>query len=450
MSSFLFIAKGRVMRIGVLGAGYVGLVTGTCLAEMGNHVHIVDIAEDKISSLKEGKSPHFEPGLDELLKRNIDENRITFSSAVKNAVVGQEVIFLAVGTPMSENGSANLSYINQAAIDVAKNMEGYKTIIIKSTVPVGTNTEITKLVSANTEHEFDIVSNPEFLKEGAAIDDFMRPDRVVVGVRSEKAEKKMKHIYSPFLRTGHPIMTMDPESAEMVKYASNALLASRISFMNEMANICHSVGANVEYVRKGVGSDRRLGGAFLFPGLGYGGSCFPKDVRALSHVANTAGVKSYLCDAIDKVNVEQKFSLIPDITAELGEDLTGKRFAMWGLAFKPRTDDVREAPALYMIAELTRRGATISAYDPEAIESTKREIGDKIDYASDAYSALDGADALIICTEWNEFRAPDLAAIKKLLKQPLIFDGRNLYDLDIMEDTGFTYASIGRPKVTHI
>ncbi len=435
------------MRIGVLGAGYVGLVTGTCLAEMGNHVHIVDIAQEKISSLMQGKSPHFEPGLDELLKRNIDENRITFSTVVENAVKGKEVIFLAVGTPMSEDGSANLNYINQAAIDVARNMESYKTIIIKSTVPVGTNNSIHQLVSLNTEHPFDIVSNPEFLKEGAAIDDFMRPDRVVVGVRSEKAEKKMKHIYGPFVRTGHPIMVMDPESAEMVKYASNALLASRISFMNEIANICSSVGANVELVRKGVGSDRRLGGAFLFPGLGYGGSCFPKDVRALSHVARGAGVNSFLCDAIDKVNSEQKYALIPSIQRVLGQDLSGKRFALWGLAFKPRTDDIREAPSLYMIERLISQGASIIGYDPEAKISTRKELGDRIEYAGDAYTALKGADALIICTEWNEFRAPDLDRIKELLKNPLIFDGRNLYDLEVMQEAGFTYISIGRPEV---
>ncbi len=435
------------MRIGVLGAGYVGLVTGTCLAEMGNHVHIVDIAQEKIASLMQGKSPHFEPGLDELLKRNIDENRITFSTVVENAVKGKEVIFLAVGTPMSEDGSANLDYINQAAIDVARNMESYKTIIIKSTVPVGTNNTIHQLVSQNTEHPFDIVSNPEFLKEGAAIDDFMRPDRVVVGVRSEKAEKKMKHIYGPFVRTGHPIMVMDPESAEMVKYASNALLASRISFMNEIANICSSVGANVELVRKGVGSDRRLGGAFLFPGLGYGGSCFPKDVRALSHVARGAGVNSFLCDAIDKVNSEQKYALIPSIQRVLGQDLSGKRFALWGLAFKPRTDDIREAPSLYMIERLISQGASIIGYDPEAKTSTRKELGDRIEYADDAYTALKGADALIICTEWNEFRAPDLDRIKELLKSPLIFDGRNLYDLEVMQEAGFTYISIGRPEV---
>ena len=436
------------MRIGIIGAGYVGLVTGTCLAEMGNHVHITDIDEDKISCLRQGKSPHFEPGLDELLKRNIGEKRITFSTEISDAVISREAIFLAVGTPMSENGSANLSYIKQAAIDIAKTMNGPKTIIIKSTVPIGTNSEITQLITENTRHAFELVSNPEFLKEGAAIDDFMRPDRVIVGVKSKEAEQIMQHIYSPFVRTGHPIMVMDPESAEMVKYASNALLASRISFMNEIANICQAVDADVEKVRQGVGSDRRLGNAFLFPGLGYGGSCFPKDVRALSHVAGKAGVNSFLCDAIDRINVEQKFALIPNIVKNFGEDLTGRKFAVWGLAFKPKTDDVREAPALYIINELLRRGATISAYDPEAINSTKKELAARIEYASDAYATLNNAEALIICTEWNEFRSPDFNRIRDLLKNPLIFDGRNLYDLEVIRATGFRYISIGRPKIT--
>lgn len=435
------------MHIGVLGAGYVGLVTGTCLAEMGNHVHIVDISEKKIKCLQEGKSPHYEPGLDEMLKSNIKEGRINFSTEIKDAVIDSEAVFLAVGTPMSDDGSANLEYISQAAIDVARNMESKKNIIIKSTVPVGTNKMLHDLVAQNTQHEFTIISNPEFLKEGAAINDFLRPDRVVVGVRSEQAAEIMQRIYAPFVRTGHPIMIMDPESAEMVKYASNALLASRISFMNEMANICSKVGANVENVRKGVGSDRRLGGAFLFPGLGYGGSCFPKDVRALSHVAAKAGVKSYICDAIDLVNNEQKFVLVESITKELSENLSGKKIALWGLAFKPRTDDIREAPALYLIEKLLKAGAVISAYDPEAIESTKLELGETLEYTENAYAALADADALIICTDWNEFRSPDYERIKTLLKLPLIFDGRNLYDLDLMKSLGFTYYSIGRPAV---
>ncbi len=435
------------MQIGVLGAGYVGLVTGTCLAEMGNHVTIADISEHKIECLRKGRSPHFEPGLDELLVRNIEDGRVKFSTDVKDAVAGKTAVFLAVGTPMSDDGSANLSYIRQAAADVAENMDGYRAIIIKSTVPVGTNEELSAVVRSKTTQEFDMISNPEFLKEGAAVNDFMKPDRVVVGVRSEQAETVMKRIYSPFVRTGRPIMVMNPESAEMVKYASNALLASRISFMNEMANICNEVGADVELVRKGVGSDSRLGGAFLFPGLGYGGSCFPKDVRALSHVAKLKNVSCPICDAIDATNVKQRTILLPLMDKELGTDLKGKKVAVWGLAFKPRTDDVREAPAIYMINELIARGAEIAVFDPEAIETSKVELGDTVVYAESSYEAIAGADALLICTEWNEFRSPDFDKIKKLLKQPLIFDGRNLYDLDIVREAGIRYYSIGRPAV---
>lgn len=435
------------MRIGVVGAGYVGLVTGTCLAEMGNHVSIVDISEDKIKCLREGRSPHFEPGLDQLLQRNINEKRIQFSTDISDAVLGTEAIFLAVGTPMSDNGSANLTYIMQAAKDIAEKMDGYRVIITKSTVPVGTNEEVTALLKSVTKHDFDVVSNPEFLKEGAAVDDFMKPDRVVIGVRSERAQKTMQRIYDPFVRSGRPIMFMDPESAEMVKYSSNALLASRISFMNEMANICEKVGADVELVRKGVGSDSRLGKAFLYPGLGYGGSCFPKDVRALSFIAKSFNVDSPICDAIDMVNIKQRLALMPVMDSVMGNDLKGKKIALWGLAFKPQTDDVREAPALYMIEELTSRGAEISVFDPEAVATTRKEIGEKVHYANSVYEALEGADALLICTEWNEFRSPDFDLIKKTMKSPLIFDGRNLYNLELMKEVGFKYFSIGRPAV---
>lgn len=435
------------MKIGVFGAGYVGLVTGTCLAEMGNHVTIADISEEKIACLRKGKSPHFEPGLDEILEHNIEEGRVVFTTNPAEAVIAQEAIFLAVGTPMSDNGSANLAYIREAALTIAKNMDGYRTIIIKSTVPVGTNAELTKIVRENTQHEFSVVSNPEFLKEGAAVNDFMKPDRIVVGVRDERAGKVMQRIYSPFVRTGRPVMAMDPESAEMVKYASNALLASRISFMNEMACICEKVGADIELVRKGVGSDSRIGGAFLFPGLGYGGSCFPKDVRALSFVGQTLGVECPICDAVDAVNVRQRLALLPVMQQVLGADLRGKKIAVWGLAFKPRTDDVREAPALYMIEELKKRGAAVAVYDPEAMHTTQREIGDAVEYAKSAYDALTGADALLICTEWNDFRTPDFARMKAALKAPLIFDGRNLYDREIISEAGFRYYSIGRPPV---
>lgn len=435
------------MRIGVLGAGYVGLVTGTCLAEMGNDVMIADIAEEKIASLREGKSPHYEPGLDELLERNIREHRLTFTASPTEAVADTQAIFLAVGTPQGEDGSANLSYIEQAAKDVASAMDSYRTLIIKSTVPVGTNKRLSDAVAATTDQPFDMVSNPEFLKEGAAVDDFMRPDRVVVGIRTPQAAKVMRQIYGPFVRTGHPILEMDPESAEMVKYTSNALLASRISFMNEMSGICSAVGADISQVRRGVGSDRRLGPAFLFAGLGYGGSCFPKDVRALSAVARSLGQTAPICDAIDAVNLRQRDTFLPLIENEFGADLSGKRFAIWGLAFKPRTDDVREAPALHIAKILVERGASVVGFDPEAMETTRKEIGDLIEYAPNRYNALDGADALIVATEWNEFRSPDFEEIGKRLNQKLIFDGRNLYDLELMGETGFTYYSIGRPAI---
>jgi len=435
------------MRIGVLGAGYVGLVTGTCLAEMGNDVIIVDIAEEKINALREGKSPHYEPGLNDLLERNIEDKRLTFSTNVSAAVKDTEAIFLAVGTPMSENGSANLSYIEQAARDVAKVMDSHRVMIIKSTVPVGTNKRVADIVAEVTSQPFDIVSNPEFLKEGAAVDDFMYPDRVVVGVRTQRAANIMKQIYDPFVRTGRPIMLIDPESAEMVKYTANALLASRISFMNEMSTICAAVGADIDLVRKGVGTDRRIGPAFLFPGLGYGGSCFPKDVRALEYVAKSLGLEAPMCRAIDAINVQQRDVLMPYLKKEFGGDLKGKHFAIWGLAFKAKTDDVREAPALHMAKELVKLGATVTGFDPEANETTKKEIGDIIKYADNRYEALDGADALIVATEWNEFRSPDFDELKKRLKRPLMFDGRNIYDIETMRNNDFTYYSVGRPPV---
>lgn len=436
------------MRIGVVGAGYVGLVTGTCLAEMGNDVVIVDVIKEKIDTLKKGNSPHYEPGLDDILKRNIREGRLEFGSECIEAVKDTEAIFIAVGTPQDEKGAADLTYLESAFADIAAAMKSYRLLIIKSTVPVGTNRAMTAKMKTLTSQPFDIASNPEFLKEGAAIDDFMRPDRVVTGVRSDRAEKLVRQIYAPFVRTGHPIMVVDPESAEMVKYVSNALLASRISFMNEMSRICAAVGADIELVREGVGADRRIGSAFLFAGLGYGGSCFPKDVRALSNVAQGLNLEAHICDAIDRVNVEQFDILMPVITGEFGEDLSGVTFAMWGLAFKPRTDDVREAPALHMARQLTGRGAKVVAFDPEAIQTTKREIGDLITYADGRDAALENADALIVCTEWNEFRSPDFAMIKSRLKRPVIFDGRNLYSLKIMRDEGFIYYSIGRPAVT--
>lgn len=435
------------MRMGVIGAGYVGLVTGTCLAEMGNEVTIVDIAEEKIATLRQGKAPHYEPGLEEILVRNLNEGRLAFSTVIADAVRQSHAIFIAVGTPMAENGAADLSAVEASCQTIAKAMDGYRAIIIKSTVPVGTNRRIASLVASCTPHPFDVISNPEFLKEGAAVEDFMRPDRVVVGVRTEAAAMLMRQIYDPFVRTGRPILIVDPESAEMIKYASNALLASRISFMNEMAAICSKVGADVEAVRKGVGADYRIGPAFLFPGLGYGGSCFPKDVRALIHLARQAGVEARMCEAIDAVNRQQYLALFPAIEKEFGTDLHHRHFALWGLAFKPRTDDVREAPALYLAKALVERGATITAFDPVAMETARKAVGDLIHYAPSRDAALEGADALLIATEWNEFRSPDFEKIARILRRPLIFDGRNLYDPEVLRRAGFTYYSIGRPPV---
>ncbi len=434
------------MRIGVIGAGYVGLVAGTCLSEMGNHVVIADMKQDVIDKLTAGKIHYFEPGLEELVERNLREERLRFTTDAAEAVRETTAIFLAVGTPQAEDGSANLSYIEAAARDVAHAMDGFRTLIIKSTVPVGTNQRLSDLVAAETDQPFDLVSNPEFLKEGAAIDDFMRPDRVVVGVRTERAERLMREIYSPFVRTGHPVMVMDPESAEMTKYVANALLASRISFMNEMANICHAVGADVDLVRRGVGSDRRIGPSFLFPGLGYGGSCFPKDVRALARVAESVDLPADMCAAVDRVNIAQRYILLPFIEDEFGQDLSGVTLALWGLAFKPRTDDVREAPAIALANALMERGATIRAYGPDARATAARAPGmDRVEILDRPYEALRGADALIVATEWNEFRCPDFDCIRERLKRPVIFDGRNVYDPAVLREAGFTYYSVGRP-----
>jgi UDPglucose 6-dehydrogenase len=434
------------MRIGVIGAGYVGLVAGTCLAEMGNHVCVADVNEEVIRTLRAGRIHYFEPGLAELVERNSAEERLVFTTDTAELVARSSAIFLAVGTPQGEDGQADLSYMEAAARAVAEAMDGHRFIINKSTVPVGTNRRLAELIGGIAPHEFDVISNPEFLKEGAAIDDFMYPDRIVVGVRSRRAEAVMREIYAPFLRTGRPLMVMDPESAEMTKYVSNALLASRISFMNEMANLCQAVGADIDEVRQAVGADRRIGASFLFPGLGYGGSCFPKDVRALAHVAAEAGVPGDLCDAIDRVNVGQRTILLPAIEAEFGTDLAGATFAIWGLAFKPKTDDVREAPAIYLIRELLGRGASVRAYDPEALQTAAREPGmEAVQFVGRPYEALDGADALVVATEWNEFRSPDFDRISKALKRPLLFDGRNIYDGATCASHGLTYHSVGRP-----
>ena len=435
------------MKIGIVGAGYVGLVTGVCLAEMGNHVTIVDVDTQKIATLKDGRCPHFEQGLEELLGRNAREGRLAFTTEVAAAGRGQEAVFLAVGTPMSADGSANLEYITAAAAAIARALTQKTAIIIKSTVPVGTNRAVTAQVRAATAQEFTVISNPEFLKEGAAVNDFLRPDRVIVGVRDPWAEKIIRQIYDPFVRSGRPIMVMDPESAEMVKYASNAMLASRISFMNEIANLCARVGADVECVRRGVGSDSRIGSAFLFPGLGYGGSCFPKDVRALVKTAQRHGLEAPLFSAIDTANVRQRLALLPAILEYFSQDIRGRRFAFWGVAFKALTDDVREAPALYLARALLERGGAVTLYDPQALAKARQEMGDSVNYAENAYAALDGADVLVICTEWNEFRSPDFARIKALLRCPAVFDGRNLYNPEVLRDAGFAYYSIGRPAV---
>ncbi len=436
------------MNVGVIGAGYVGLVAGTCFAEMGNNVHIVDINKDVIDILNTGEIHYFEPGLAEMVKRNIADSRLKFGSDTKAMVDNSTIIFLAVGTPQAEDGSANLTYLMQAAEDVAKAMNGYRAIVTKSTVPVGTNEKLSSTMGAITDCDYDVISNPEFLKEGAAIDDFMKPDRVVVGVRNERSQKLMAEIYSPFVRTGHPVMFMDPESAEMTKYVSNALLASRISFMNEMANICSAVGADIDLVRIGVGSDRRIGQSFLFPGIGYGGSCFPKDVRALQRVAEGVNLSARMCEAIDEVNVKQKLKLLSSIESEFGTDLKGITFALWGLAFKPKTDDVREAPAICLANALMDRGAKIKAYDPEANESAKKSQGmERAEIVDNQYSALESADGLIVATEWNELRSPDFEKIKEALSKLVIFDGRNIYNPETLQAYGFKYYSIGRKPV---
>ena len=436
------------MKIGVLGAGYVGLVTGTCLADMGNVVSIVDIDKHKIATLKLGKSPHYEPGLDLLLERNMRESRISFSCNISDAVSDKDVVILAIGTPMQDDGSADLSYIFSAVDKIAEHIDKESLIIIKSTVPVGTNQKIFDLMrSRKPEHNFHIVSNPEFLKEGAAVDDFMKPDRIVVGARCDYSRRIIERLYAPFLRNGHQILFMDPESAEMVKYASNAFLATKISFMNEMSRICEKVGADIQLVRHGMGADTRIGKAFLYSGLGYGGSCLPKDVCALANLASENGIKAEICNSVDSVNKTQPAVLISHIISQLGEDLTGKKIAIWGVAFKPQTDDVRYAPALEVINQLAARSADVTVFDPVALDNAKLQLGDTVSYAQSEYHALDEADALVICTEWNEFRSPDFDQMKAKMKRYRIFDGRNLYSLDVMKEYGFDYFSVGRKAV---
>ncbi len=432
------------MQITVIGTGYVGLVAGACLADMGNNIICVDNNEDKLKKLENGIIPIYEPGLEELVKSNVSENRLRFTSNIDNAVKESEVCFIAVGTPQGEDGSADLQYVLGVAKEIAKAMNGYKVIVDKSTVPVGTAKQVTELIKQYTKYDFDVVSNPEFLKQGNAVDDFLSPDRVIIGSNSEKATAIMQEIYAPFFRTGNRVIVMDVESAEMTKYASNSFLATKISFMNEIAQLCEKVGANAEMVRVGMSTDSRIGNKFLFPGLGYGGSCFPKDVKALIKTGVDNGVDMNIIKSADETNKLQRKLFIDKIVSRFGENLSDKTFAVWGLAFKPKTDDMREAPAITIINELLNRGAKIQAYDPKAMESAKYHFQNKIIYSKTSYEALKNADALLLLTEWNEFRRPDMDKIKELLKTPVIFDGRNQYNVERITQRGFEYICIGK------
>jgi UDPglucose 6-dehydrogenase len=432
------------MRIAVVGTGYVGLVAGTCFAESGNTVTCIDIDQRKIERLHQGILPIYEPGLDELLKRNVADGRLHFTTQYADCIADAQVVFIAVGTPPGEDGSADLQYVIAAAEEVARNMKAYTVIVDKSTVPVGTADKVKAAVGANTDCEFDIVSNPEFLKEGAAIDDFLKPDRVVIGSATERAADIMDELYAPFVRTGNPIIHMDVRSAELTKYAANAMLATRISFMNEIANICTKVGANVDQVRRGIGSDGRIGSKFLFAGLGYGGSCFPKDVKAVVKTAESAGYNFRILQAVEAVNETQKRLLFDMVSDHFEGDLTGKHFAVWGLSFKPNTDDMREAPAIVVIQNLLEAGAKVTAFDPEAVEECKEwHLGDQIEYAKNPMEALNGTDGLILVTEWNEFRRPDFDEVKRRMAGNVVFDGRNIYTRKTLEGHGFKYYGIG-------
>ncbi len=435
------------MKLCVVGTGYVGLVAGTCFAEGGNDVLCVDNVAAKIEKLRQGQVPIYEPGLEELIRRNTTEGRLGFTTELADAVKKSLVCFVAVGTPSGDDGAADLSAVWAVAREVARAMDGYRIVVTKSTVPVGTAARVRQIMSENTSHPFDVVSNPEFLKEGAAIDDFMKPDRVVIGATSARAVEVMRELYEPFVRTGNPILVMDNTSAEMTKYAANALLATRISFMNEIANLCERVGADVEQVRRGIGYDRRIGHHFLFPGVGYGGSCFPKDVKAVIHTAHEQGMEFPLLKAVEEVNEAQKARLVEKVVQEFGQSLQGRRFAVWGLAFKPKTDDMREAPAITIIEGLLARGASVTVHDPEALAEARKFFGDRVTYQRVNYDALQDADALLIVTEWSEFRRPDFVRMRQLLKQPIIFDGRNLYEPEIMREHGFAYFPIGRSVV---
>jgi UDPglucose 6-dehydrogenase len=435
------------MKVGVIGSGYVGLVAGACLAESGNDVVCADIDEGKIAGLNQGEIPIYEPGLEPLIERNLAAGRLSFTTDVAAAVRASHIIFIAVGTPPDEDGSADLQHVLAVAKTIGQSMEDEKIVITKSTVPVGTAKLVREAIEAETDLPVHVCSNPEFLKEGAAVDDFMKPDRVVIGVDSEYAARVLRELYEPFVRTGHAIMIMDVPAAEITKYAANAMLATRISFMNAIARLCEATGADVNAVRKGVGSDGRIGESFLFPGVGYGGSCFPKDVKALVRTMRDFGVDASILQAVEDVNETQKRTLLDRLVDRLGEDLSGKTVAVWGLAFKPNTDDMREAPSLITIEGLLARGARVVAHDPVAIDEARHHLGDRIEYVRTNYDALDGADALVIHTEWHPYRSPDFERMREAMRTPLVFDGRNLYDPQDMAEHGFAYVSIGRAPV---
>lgn len=436
------------MKIAVIGTGYVGLVTGTCFAETGNDVTCIDIDQTKVDKLNGGEITIYEPGLEKLFLRNVKEGRLNFTSNLKMGIEGAKILFLALPTPPGEDGSADLKYILGVADQLGKILNDYVVVVDKSTVPVGTAEKVHEAISKYAKVEFDVVSNPEFLREGVAVEDFMKPDRVVIGTESERAKKLMNELYAPFVRSGNPLIFMDVRSAELTKYAANSFLATKISFMNEIAQLCERLGADVDMVRLGIGSDARIGKRFLFPGIGYGGSCFPKDVQALVKSANEVDYEFRILNAVMDVNEAQKLSLVPKIKSYYKGDLKGKHFALWGLAFKPNTDDIREAPALYLINALIKEGATVSVFDPEAMKNVRQSIGDAVTYHETQYQALSGADALIIATEWNEFRMPDFSKITSSLKQKVIFDGRNLFDLSMMKELGYHYESIGRATIS--
>ncbi len=435
------------MRIAVIGTGYVGLVTGTCLAETGNDVICVDIDKEKVERMRNGEVPIYEPHLEILFERNIKANRLKFSTSLDEGLEHGEIIFLALPTPEGEDGSADLSYVLDVAEQIGKKIKEYKVIVDKSTVPVGTAEKVHNVIAKNAKVDFDVVSNPEFLREGYAVDDFLKPERIIIGSSSDRATALMQRLYGPFVRSGNPIIIMDEKSAELTKYASNSFLATKITFMNEIANYCELVGADVDMVRAGMGTDSRIGKRFLFPGIGYGGSCFPKDVKALHKSGKDENYDFKILSSVIAINSAQKTILIPRIESYFNQDLKDKTIAVWGLSFKPETDDIREAPSLDLINALLEKGVKLQVFDPEAMANVKRIYGDKLTYANSMYEAVEASDALLICTEWSIFRTPDTDRLKKLMKAPAIFDGRNLYDVDEMEKEGFTYVSIGRREI---